>query len=461
MYKWYQKADLCYVYLADFSLEDDQEAAGTQFARSRWFTRGWTLQELLAPDHVIFYDRDWIKLGSKTFLKQIISETTGISPNHLRQPRGAGVATKMSWASYRETSREEDMAYSLLGLFDINMPLIYGEGKNAFFRLQSEIIRTTSDESIYAWTDGTLERSGLLAQGPWNFKDSGDILPIIRPSSMSRRPPLAMTSRGLTIEIMDPHNLLQHAEYTVLNVPLNCAKAAQIEFPLKLHLKSWGQIASRIHVDQIEFYQEKVPEYDKNIKYSLLYVENRNVENKSMWPIKSRWYELGYTGPSLFVKFTSAPQSQLVILRYVTSAKGPVELLNDGEIRLSPYGGFSSLEIVIWFQHFPSSAEFIIGWKQDGIKMHPRIRIYNSSSIYRSPLLAEAWENSSPTDIFDRLPPPTSLLSEPHDSTALPLGNGKFLWIDTQLQEHVSPHLYNVHIDVTSIDRSRLLTKAN
>ena len=435
----------------------DQKTASTQFAGSRWFSRGWTLQELLAPDHVIFYDRDWIKIGSKTFLKQIISEVTGISPDHMKQPRSASVAIKMSWASNRETSREEDMAYCLLGLFDINMPLIYGEGRNAFFRLQSEIIRTTSDESIYAWTDYSLQKSGLLAQGPWNFKESGDIVPIIGPSSLSRRPPLAMTSRGLAIEIMDPQNLLQRAKDALLDVPLACAKAAQKQFPFKLHLQSRGQIASRIIVSEIEFYEAIVPEYNNNIKYSLLYVENRNVKKGSDWIETSfpRFFPLN-------VKLTSAPQSQLVILKYITSPKGLVELLNDGEIRISSYGDYPET-IVIWFQHFHSSAEFIIGWNDHdmGRSRTPRIRIYNLDSIYRPPLLAEVWESRNPSDIFHELPPPTSLLSEPFDSTTLPLDDGRFLWIDTTLQGPDWSPLYKVHIEVTSIDRSRLLTKAN
>ena len=127
----------------------------TQFHNSSWFERGWTLQELLAPSTVIFFDQHWDQLGSKVDLSKRLSIITGIPSEYLcnlQNLNRASVAMKMSWASRRHTSRDEDAAYCLLGVFDVNMPLLYGEGRRAFLRLQLEIIRKSDDESIFAWT---------------------------------------------------------------------------------------------------------------------------------------------------------------------------------------------------------------------------------------------------------------------------------------------------------------------
>ena len=209
MYRWYQESQVCYVYLSDFCLRrglltdvshpDDDAWWRWSFSRSRWFKRGWTLQELLAPNNVVFYDQGWVEIGSKVFLEAEISDICGINAEHLIDPVRASIATKMSWASSRETTREEDMAYSLLGLFSINMPLIYGEGRNAFFRLQSEIIRSSDDESIFAWKDENLYDSGLFARNTTAFKDSNDIVPMRLGDSS--RPPYNVTNKGLEIEL--------------------------------------------------------------------------------------------------------------------------------------------------------------------------------------------------------------------------------------------------------------------
>ncbi|CAL8575796.1 hypothetical protein XPA_001700 [Xanthoria parietina] len=185
--------------LADFVLEKAQHTNRVKFRDCRWFRRGWTLQELLAPQHVVFYDAEWMEIGSKSLLQSLLSNICRISTRHLFYPKEASVAAKMSWASSRRTTREEDVAYSLLGLFEINMPLIYGEGQNAFFRLQREIIQSSSDESIFAWTDRELEYSGLLARSPECFRDSSDIVPI-RLQTLDR-PPYSMTNQGLSIEL--------------------------------------------------------------------------------------------------------------------------------------------------------------------------------------------------------------------------------------------------------------------
>jgi len=127
--------------------------ASAQFAKSRWFTRGWTLQELLAPPVVRFYSAHWVFLGSRDVLGSQITDITRIDRDFLqgRDLRLASIAQRMSWAALRETSRREDIAYCLLGIFDIHMPLLYGEGTKAFIRLQEEIMKSVFDYSLFAW----------------------------------------------------------------------------------------------------------------------------------------------------------------------------------------------------------------------------------------------------------------------------------------------------------------------
>ncbi|KAI9859110.1 MAG: hypothetical protein M1813_007066 [Trichoglossum hirsutum] len=148
MFRWYQDAARCYVYLSDVSVNtsdgDDEFSRRWKpaFKKSRWFTRGWTLQELIAPASVEFFSEEKQRLGNKQSLEQTLHETTGIAIEALRgSPLSYfSVDERMSWAAKRQTKREEDEAYSLLGIFDIHMPLIYGEGREkAFVRLQKEI----------------------------------------------------------------------------------------------------------------------------------------------------------------------------------------------------------------------------------------------------------------------------------------------------------------------------------
>ncbi|KAK3492187.1 heterokaryon incompatibility protein-domain-containing protein, partial [Neurospora hispaniola] len=183
MYRWYQNAHECYAYLVDFapgSLPQDE------LEKCRWFTRGFTLQELIAPKTVVFFDRDWNVVGEKgdKNILEIIARFTGISEDLLsgfRPVDDYAIAERMLWASSRETTRPEDKAYCLLGIFEVNMPLIYGEGDNAFRRLQEEIIKRSNDLSIFAWgtplnweptKKGSLtERRylGLFARSPADF----------------------------------------------------------------------------------------------------------------------------------------------------------------------------------------------------------------------------------------------------------------------------------------------------
>ncbi|KAK4462876.1 heterokaryon incompatibility protein-domain-containing protein [Cladorrhinum samala] len=201
MYRWYQEAHICYAYMADVTLDlpqasDNMSASFTTysstsgrttplpgqssdasisngripirtipsllrdydklprtFENSRWFTRGWTLQELIAPPLVEFYAHDWQEIGTKYSLRNVISKVTGIDVRVLEgaDPSTCHVAERMSWAANRQTTRVEDEAYCLLGIFKVHMPLIYGEGRRAFYRLQKEIMKTTEDYTMLAW----------------------------------------------------------------------------------------------------------------------------------------------------------------------------------------------------------------------------------------------------------------------------------------------------------------------
>ena len=151
MYSWYRNAEVCYAFLADVSEVEDPDSPNSTFRNSRWFTRGWTLQELLAPSSLIFYGRDWGDIGSKGSMRDTLSQMTGIDRAALtcNDLEAFSIATKMSWASKRETTRIEDIAYCLMGIFDVNMPTLYGEGKNAFMRLQHMIIQSSNDHTIF------------------------------------------------------------------------------------------------------------------------------------------------------------------------------------------------------------------------------------------------------------------------------------------------------------------------
>ncbi|KAJ8124904.1 hypothetical protein O1611_g8737 [Lasiodiplodia mahajangana] len=185
MYRWYSESSVCIAYLQD-------AFSATDVKLSEWFARGWTLQELIAPEIVKFYGRNWDFLGDKKSLSREIVSRTGIPADVLskqKHPQACSVAQRMPWAARRKTKRVEDRAYSLMGLFDVNMPMIYGERDRAFLRLQEHIIAKSSDESIFVWDLDILEdsvrdakqvRSGLLAPSPACFARSGDVISLDR-----------------------------------------------------------------------------------------------------------------------------------------------------------------------------------------------------------------------------------------------------------------------------------------
>ena len=225
MFRWYQNAERCYVYLSDVSRSiSDRNGRRSwkwkrEFKKSEWFTRGWTLQELLAPREVIFYDRQGNTLGTKSEHARWISKITAIDAEALvKAERSHGtterlstfsIAQRMSWASRRITTRTEDTAYCLLGIFNVNMPLLYGEGERAFIRLQEEILRNCCDDSILAWgldaearyplvpdIEESSSRSPILASSPKDFESCGNLV-----CATARDSPFSMTNLGLEIQL--------------------------------------------------------------------------------------------------------------------------------------------------------------------------------------------------------------------------------------------------------------------
>jgi hypothetical protein len=191
MYVYYRHADVCYAYLSD--VHDI-----TKFRESRWFDRGWTLQELLAPADVLFFDSSWTEIGFKTSLTSAISQRTGIGAGALCDGTGLerySIAERMSWAADRQTSRIEDEAYCLLGLFDVNMPLIYGEGRRAFVRLQEELLARSDDASIFAFF------AAVAGPQPPRSLSSLDDLTMSQPANDTNRSALQIPEAHQTDEV--------------------------------------------------------------------------------------------------------------------------------------------------------------------------------------------------------------------------------------------------------------------
>jgi len=226
MFRYYQNAVKFYAYLADVPSNDNVRSADSAFVYSRWFTRGWTLQELIASKRVFFYSQDWVQLGSRYDLCAQIASITGIAAEVLvgaeqsptKDFRTSSIAQRMSWASKRRTTRLEDIAYCLMGLFDVNMPLLYGEGTKAFLRLQEEILKRSNDNTLFAWhilpviktpdvswgwkqTEvEAIGTGGFLAPNPSAFRYSDPYM-AINNTNAGIGHPYTMTNMGLCIDL--------------------------------------------------------------------------------------------------------------------------------------------------------------------------------------------------------------------------------------------------------------------
>ena len=184
---------------------------------------------LLSPTKLIFFTYKWAEIGRKadSDIASVVSSILGIDINVLNNTtpiNSCSIAQRMSWAVNRVTSRVEDTAYSLMGIFSVNMPLLYGEGEKAFLRLQEEIMKVSDDETLFAWADESRRPqsansyaqcvSGLLAQGPSAFRDAQQLVQIY---VKKPRPPFTMTSKGLSLSLP-----LENADGDMFFAPLRC-----------------------------------------------------------------------------------------------------------------------------------------------------------------------------------------------------------------------------------------------
>jgi hypothetical protein len=185
---------------------------------------------LIAPREVRFYATNWTLLGEKAGLIDVIYQATGIDVDMLRGGDMAevGVATRMSWAAHRKTTREEDIAYCLMDMVDVNMPMLYGEGRKAFIRLQEKILKETEDQSLFAWC-ATPESAaeapfrGLLASSPDEFAGSAEIVPF--PNVAARETPTTSTSRRIRLTSVvrfDPYRTVNDSITQTAQIGLNC-----------------------------------------------------------------------------------------------------------------------------------------------------------------------------------------------------------------------------------------------
>lgn len=237
MYRWYQHAVVCLVYLEDVDRAEDDVSPEEQFARSQWWTRGWTLQELLAPTSQIFLDCNWKAIGSRCELAEAIERITAIPAKCLGDAKAiqaTPVCQRMSWMSTRQTTVMEDLAYCMLGIFDINMTMLYGEGAKAFLRLQAEILQVIDDETMFLWTSTPavdLRTSTILAPSPACFKGLADSP--YRVNTYFSREPFRLTARGLAFEVYGSRSSIMFDD---IQVPLNCLDKDNDQRP-HIHLR--------------------------------------------------------------------------------------------------------------------------------------------------------------------------------------------------------------------------------
>lgn len=181
MWKWYAKSALCVVYLPDVPSLLPEDERQEKIKNSEWFKRGWTLQELLAPEHMTFFNQAWNPIGTRSELANLISEKTGIESQYfgnLNQIKQASAATRLSWAAGRRLTRPEDVAYCLVGIMGVYVTPRYGSGMEEAFRvLQIEFTKKNLDQSIFAWELGKSakadEHYGLFAPSPDAFANTG------------------------------------------------------------------------------------------------------------------------------------------------------------------------------------------------------------------------------------------------------------------------------------------------
>ncbi|KAK1757187.1 HET-domain-containing protein [Echria macrotheca] len=315
MFQWYKESAICYAYLADVADINDIDSQESCFRKSRWFTRGWTLQEMIAPKEVVFLGNSWSRLGTRLSLANTIESVTKVPETILMGKRfdGTSAAARMSWASERITTRPEDMAYCLLGLFDVNMPLLYGEGQEkAFMRLQQEFLKASDDETLFAWRVDSEEVAakpcwGLLAASPRYFKRANELQ---EPRSKTRivNHPTEVTNRGLRVELsLDP--MPGDASGSIFLAVLQCA----------YYDNNYRESFIAIVLQRLSSFEQQ---YTRIVPDIILHADVGFIELpiNSLSPVSREWYQRSglLYGDTVRVRASHAdPQGQLIFVRPV------------------------------------------------------------------------------------------------------------------------------------------------
>ncbi|KAF9075573.1 heterokaryon incompatibility protein-domain-containing protein [Rhodocollybia butyracea] len=282
MYRYYSRAQVCYAYLTDVQSDLPSRSFNLAFRICKWFTRGWTLQELIAPTTVVFFMNDWKKIGTKRSLQDIITEITGIPSEVLLQanPKEMSIAARMSWAAKRKTTRIEDRAYSLMGIFGVYMPPIYGEGEHAFVRLQEEILKVSDDQTIFAWDSRHDTYRGILAISPDEFERSGQYEPF---QSEIRRP-FTMTNIGLLVHLP--------------LLPINNSRPQRQRFLALLNCRSKTSKCLAIYVSISDEHQYERDSSDVLVEDDAILAKCGKIEGSPQDLLFKAWNVPGFATPS-------------------------------------------------------------------------------------------------------------------------------------------------------------------
>ncbi|KAI0101321.1 HET-domain-containing protein [Nemania sp. FL0031] len=446
MYRWYSISSVCIAYLQDaFSAADVKQ--------SEWFARGWTLQELIAPETVNFYGRGWNFLGDKKSLSSEIASRTGIPKDVLSKkihPQACSVAQRMSWAAKRTTKRLEDRAYSLMGLFDVNMPMIYGERDRAFLRLQEHIISKSSDESIFIWDLDILEDStrdakqvhcGLLAPSPACFARSGDVV------SLGRSRGFHINQFGLAISLPAIQRGLGTFQAT-LNVG-RAGKSGQCAIFL-VELPE-GELYARRSTSSGEstFLTKKVRSTRKDFTIPLELRELPPHLYPGFWLRKLGFHDPRITSHKVLRRIESESKDRIRLPDYEFGTAGIIRLTLRNEQDPARFGGlgwiklgFNSESRPVCFISFPErdASGNHSSWEMSNqvIEMMATPTSAGNQALLKHPIFDDAWTNITPQAL-------AALPSNSYDSRKV-AGN-----LDRSFSFTFKAPLFDISVSVTRV----------
>ncbi|KAL1948072.1 hypothetical protein VTO73DRAFT_12147 [Trametes versicolor] len=403
MYEWYRLSDMCYVYLADVPDGDAYQSFIYEFEASRWHKRGWTLQELIAPEHIIFLTRTWNVLGTKMTLARTLEVITGVDFGILTGRStldSVSVARRMSWAAARNTTRVEDRAYSLFGIFGLHMSPIYGEGENAFLRLQEEIIRTIPDQSIFAWGNSCTPR--LSDKGGWSVERYGGLLtndgrglPASSPTSFAKCTniePIASSSLAEILDIKEGDVPPVHCIFTPegVNMRLICLPLSGVP-DIRKALQA-PQSARDSEVDTVAVLQCQEGARGNHRAFR---IGNHTHDNTYSWSYHTVRLEIRVLMKVL--KHVRPTVEDVTILRHYSGPSVPKSLQEHTTCPFVPPGIFSYLKDVV-FEISPHSMDAL---RTLGIDPSPlQVTYLEQEVILETTLAFDRDSGAGPTDVI-------------------------------------------------------------